>query len=142
MDEFFTGPGETVRRPDELLTAIRVVVPPPERVFRFRKAGTRPSMECSVVTVGVAFTPADGNGRSGAGSRAAGAEDADAIINHMVRTYSGVGKRTAERLVEEFGASVFDVIDANPERLSAVLSERRAQAVVAARQAERSAGLE
>ncbi len=88
------------------------------------------------------FPPADGNGGSGAGSRAAAAEGADAIIHHMVRTYSGVGKRTAERLVEEFGASVFDVIDANPERLSAVLSERRAQAVVAARQAERSAGLE
>jgi len=60
VDEFFTGPGETVRAPDELLTAVRVALPPPERVFRFRKAGTRPAMECSVVTVGVAFTPAGG----------------------------------------------------------------------------------
>lgn len=56
VEEFFTGPGETVRRPDELLTAIRIAIPPPERVFCFEKAGTRPSMECSVVTVGLAFT--------------------------------------------------------------------------------------
>ena len=34
--------------------------PPPERVFRFEKAGTRPAMECSVVTVGLAFTPREG----------------------------------------------------------------------------------
>ena len=58
--EFFTGPGQTVRRPDELLTRIRIPVPPPGRVFLFRKAGTRPAMECSVVTVGVAFTPEAG----------------------------------------------------------------------------------
>jgi len=58
--EFFTGPGATVRRPDELLTRIHVPIPPPKRVYRFKKAGTRPAMECSVVTVGVAFTRDDG----------------------------------------------------------------------------------
>jgi len=60
VEEFFTGPGATVREPDELLTAVRVAIPPGERVFRFEKAGTRPAMECSVVTVGIAFTPDDG----------------------------------------------------------------------------------
>ncbi|MEN8150609.1 MAG: xanthine dehydrogenase family protein subunit M [Planctomycetota bacterium] len=60
VEEFFTGPGETVREPTELLTAIRIAIPPPNRSFHFEKAGTRPSMECSVVTVGVAFTPRDG----------------------------------------------------------------------------------
>jgi xanthine dehydrogenase iron-sulfur cluster and FAD-binding subunit A len=58
--EFFTGPGRTVMTPGELLTAISFCVPAPERVFRFEKAGTRPSMECSVVTVGLAFTPRGG----------------------------------------------------------------------------------
>jgi xanthine dehydrogenase FAD-binding subunit len=58
--KFFTGPGATVRRPDELLTQVRVPIPPPKRIFRFQKAGTRPAMECSVVTVGVAFTMDDG----------------------------------------------------------------------------------
>jgi CO/xanthine dehydrogenase FAD-binding subunit len=60
VDAFFTGPGGSVLQPSELLTEVRFDVPPPARVFRFEKAGTRPSMECSVVTVGVAFTPRDG----------------------------------------------------------------------------------
>lgn len=57
VEEFFTGPGATVMRADELLVEARFDVPPRDRVFRFEKAGTRPSMECSVVTVGIAFTP-------------------------------------------------------------------------------------
>lgn len=60
LSEFFTGPGKTVMRPGELLIEVLVGVPPPDRVFRFEKAGTRPAMECSVVTVGLAFTPRDG----------------------------------------------------------------------------------
>jgi CO/xanthine dehydrogenase FAD-binding subunit len=59
VEQFFTGPGESVLRPDELLVEVRFDLPSPERVFRFEKAGTRPAMECSVVTVGVAFTPRD-----------------------------------------------------------------------------------
>ncbi len=57
VEDFFTGPGESVLRPDEIIVETRFGVPPPERVFRFTKAGTRPAMECSVVTVGLAFTP-------------------------------------------------------------------------------------
>ncbi len=60
MEEFFVGPGETVLRADEILVETRFAIPPPDRVFRFEKAGTRPSMECSVVTVGLAFTPREG----------------------------------------------------------------------------------
>jgi CO/xanthine dehydrogenase FAD-binding subunit len=60
VEDFFTGPGSSVMRPDELLVEVRLDPPPAERVFRFEKAGTRPAMECSVVTVGVAFTPRDG----------------------------------------------------------------------------------
>jgi CO/xanthine dehydrogenase FAD-binding subunit len=57
VEEFFTGPGKTVLRPDELLVEVRLRVPELGRVFRFEKAGTRPAMECSVVTVGLAYTP-------------------------------------------------------------------------------------
>lgn len=56
-EEFFTGPGQTVMRPEEIIVEIRFGVPPPGRIFRFMKAGTRPAMECSVVTAGLAFTP-------------------------------------------------------------------------------------
>jgi carbon-monoxide dehydrogenase medium subunit len=58
--DLFTGPGTTVLQENELLVKISFEVPAPERVFRFEKAGTRPSMECSVVTVGLAYTPDQG----------------------------------------------------------------------------------
>jgi len=56
----------------------------------------------------------------------------------MVRNYAGVGKRTAEVLVEHFGPKVFEVIDQEPGRLTEVLSEGRAKAVVVAREQERA----
>jgi uroporphyrinogen-III synthase len=56
----------------------------------------------------------------------------------MVRNYAGVGKRTAEALVDHFGPGVFEVIDSAPARLTEVLSEGRAKAVVAAREQERA----
>lgn len=38
---FITGPGRTERRPDELLTAVRVPVPEKERSYWYRKVGPR-----------------------------------------------------------------------------------------------------
>ncbi len=61
-------------------------------------------------------------------------------VEHMVGHYKGVGRKTAERLVEELGAGVFDVIDSDPRRIGKILSERRAAAVIAGRAAEREAG--
>ena len=54
----------------------------------------------------------------------------------MVRNYAGVGKRTAEVLVEHFGDKVFDVIDSEPDRLTEVLSAGRAKIVREARRVE------
>jgi len=60
VEEFFTGPGETVLEPDEMIVEVRFPAPAPGRVFRFEKAGTRPAMECSFVTVGLAYDIRDG----------------------------------------------------------------------------------
>jgi hypothetical protein len=76
-----------------------------------------------------------GDGRSG--EREVVERDA---VEHMVGHYKGVGRKTAERLVEELGAGVFDVIDSDPRRIGKILSERRAAAVIAGRAAEREAG--
>jgi hypothetical protein len=56
----------------------------------------------------------------------------------MIRNYTGVGRRTAEALVDRFGEDVFQVIDREPGRLTEVLSAARARAVIAAREAEGS----
>jgi hypothetical protein len=61
------------------------------------------------------------------------------LVEKMERGYQGVGRRTAERLVEEFGDRVLDVIDNEPQRIEAVLPRGRAQAVLDGRRAEREA---
>jgi uncharacterized protein (TIGR00288 family) len=61
------------------------------------------------------------------------------MVERMARGYQGVGRRTAERLVEEFGDRVLDVIDNEPGRIEGVLPKGRAQAVIDGRRAEREA---
>jgi hypothetical protein len=61
---------------------------------------------------------------------------AGGVVEHMVRNYKGVGRKTAETLAAEFGTDVFDVIDSNPDRIRSILPGRRADAVIAGRAAE------
>lgn len=51
LEQFFVGPGKTVKRPEELLTAIVFARPAPDFVARFRKSGPRPALEISTVSV-------------------------------------------------------------------------------------------
>ena len=54
--EFFTGPGATVKRDDELLTAIEFAVPESGFVAGFSKSGPRPALEISTISLGIAGT--------------------------------------------------------------------------------------
>ncbi|CUW39549.1 xanthine dehydrogenase, small subunit (fragment of part 1) [Magnetospirillum sp. XM-1] len=56
MAEFFTGPGRTVRRPDELITGFSIPLPRLRTVSRFVKFGTRPALDISAVSIGFAAT--------------------------------------------------------------------------------------
>jgi len=58
-------------------------------------------------------------------------------IDRMSKAYPSVGRRTAERLFEEFGDELHKVIDTQPERIKAILPEHRARAVIDGRKAER-----
>jgi hypothetical protein len=58
-------------------------------------------------------------------------------IDQMSKAYPSVGRRTAERLYEEFGDDLLTVIDTQPERIKAILPEHRARAVIDGRKAER-----
>jgi xanthine dehydrogenase FAD-binding subunit len=51
--EFFTGPGKTVRAAHELVTAIRLPVPPAGFVAKFFKFGTRPALDISAIAIGL-----------------------------------------------------------------------------------------
>jgi len=60
LKDFFTGPGRTVRRDDELLTAVIFVRPAENFVGYFRKSGPRPALEISTVSLGIGGNLTDG----------------------------------------------------------------------------------
>ena len=69
--------------------------------------------------------------------------DPGAITRYLTHRYKGVGARTAETLVERFGDEVFEILHAEPRRVTEVLPERRAAQLVQAWRADlarRSAG--
>lgn len=60
LTEFFVGPGKTRRAPSELLAAVRIGLPPAHHYARFFKFGTRPALDISTVSIGIAGTLTDG----------------------------------------------------------------------------------
>jgi CO/xanthine dehydrogenase FAD-binding subunit len=54
LKNFFKGPGQSRLRKTEILTSIKFRTPPPDFVAGFVKFGTRPSLDISVVSVGIA----------------------------------------------------------------------------------------
>ena len=58
--DFFEGPGQTKLRSNEILTAVIFRQPPQDFVAGFEKFGTRPSMDISVVSVGLGGRLKDG----------------------------------------------------------------------------------
>jgi CO/xanthine dehydrogenase FAD-binding subunit len=53
LDAFFTAPGRTVKRDDELLTAVLFDKPVEAFVARCRKSGPRPALEIATVSIGI-----------------------------------------------------------------------------------------
>jgi hypothetical protein len=53
-----------------------------------------------------------------------------AAIRYLSNSYKGVGVKTAEALVEHFGADLFEVLQASPEKIEDVIPANRAGAVL------------
>ena len=53
LGEFFTGPGATVREPNELVTGISFATPGPDFIGAFIKSGPRPALEISTVSMAI-----------------------------------------------------------------------------------------
>ncbi|MBL6933302.1 MAG: xanthine dehydrogenase family protein subunit M [Rhodospirillales bacterium] len=60
LKDFFTGPGKTVKRAEELLSAVCFAVPEQRARARFLKSGPRPALEISVVSAALSALR-DGN---------------------------------------------------------------------------------
>ena len=54
LAEYFAGPGRTRRAASELLTGVRVPVPPAGHYARFFKFGTRPALDISAISIAIA----------------------------------------------------------------------------------------
>ena len=54
LAEFFVGPGKTRRRPAELLVGLRIGLPSAHHYARFFKFGTRPALDISTISIGIA----------------------------------------------------------------------------------------
>jgi CO/xanthine dehydrogenase FAD-binding subunit len=61
LNQFFLGPGQTVRAVDEVLTEIVIPPLPPSTASAFLKAGRRKAMEISVVNVAARITLENGS---------------------------------------------------------------------------------
>ena len=57
---FFVGPGKTRKSLCELVTGVRIPVPAANHVARFYKLGTRPALDISTISIGVAGSFRDG----------------------------------------------------------------------------------
>jgi carbon-monoxide dehydrogenase medium subunit len=89
LEDFLLGPGETARRPDELVTAVRFAPPGPRSATAFVKAGRRRAMEIAVACAAVRLT-LDARGERCVAARVA----LGAVAPTTVRA------REAERLLE------------------------------------------
>jgi CO/xanthine dehydrogenase FAD-binding subunit len=56
LAEFFVGPGKTKRGPAELLAGVRIALPPANHYASFFKFGTRPALDISTISIGIAGT--------------------------------------------------------------------------------------
>ena len=54
ISTIFTGPGKTRKSLCELVTGVRIPVPGADHVSRFYKHGTRPALDISTISIGVA----------------------------------------------------------------------------------------
>jgi CO/xanthine dehydrogenase FAD-binding subunit len=59
LDQFFTGPGQTVRTPAEVLTEVQIPPPLPRTGTSFLKVGRRKAMELSIVCVAARISLAE-----------------------------------------------------------------------------------
>jgi CO/xanthine dehydrogenase FAD-binding subunit len=56
LADFFLGPGKTKRSPAELLAGVRIALPSANHYARFFKFGTRPALDISTISIGIAGT--------------------------------------------------------------------------------------
>ncbi len=68
--------------------------------------------------------------------------DATAMVRYLTHSYKGVGQKTAESLVEAFGAELYQVMADDPARVARAIPPRRAEHLLSAWRADLTRRLE
>ncbi len=115
LQDFFKGPGETVRQPDELLVEVRIQVAGQTAVFL--KLGRRKAMTCAVASVAVRLEMADRT-----------CTEARIALGSMAPTPLRCKKTEAETRGEKLDAEVVARLAADAVGESSPIDDQRATA--------------
>ena len=99
LTEFFTGPGQTIMTPDEILTEIRMPLLPSRTASSFIKLGQRRSMAIALVSVATRLT-LDAQGIVSDARIVLGAVAPTPIRAHAAETVL-TGSRLSDKLIEQ-----------------------------------------
>jgi len=107
LAEFFTGPGNTQMRSDELLTAVEFDRPADEFRAIYLKSGPRPALEISTVSLGAA---ANVSGGSAHGTRIAIGAAAPTPLRARATEKLVEGRRLDAALIEQAARAAVDEV--------------------------------
>jgi len=129
LEDFMTGVRQTIRRPDELLTAVRWPVPAPHSVSAFHKLALRKADAISVLSVAV-MVERDEDGRCGCARIAMGAVAPRPIRAHAAEDMLRGQSLTPEAIAEAARLSVEATCCIDDIRGSAAYRQRVTEALV------------
>ncbi len=135
-DEFFTGPGRSVRRPDELVVAVEA--PAARGAQLFAKIGPRNAMVIAVCSLALELDPARRRVGTGIGSAAptpVRARDAEAFLAGALEEHRcWDGGQLPDPVVSRFGELVAAAASPIDDVRGSAAYRRRALAVLAGRE--------
>ncbi len=142
QDEKDTGSGKKApsdRKAGEKKTTTRKAAekkPPAKKTGKGKATRKEPAADQSKAKASGPKKPA-GSGKQEAGSQGVLEPSAlnlprgrASVIKYLSNSYAGVGKKTAETLVDELGDELFQVLQTDPKRIQKVLPPARAEKVL------------
>jgi len=119
--------GSTRRRGDDAVVLL------PGQAVATPKAGSQNGGGQPAQETPVQDTPGNDRGAAAGGAADLGLPtEPAAIVRYLTHRYRGVGEKTAESLVERFGADLFRVFQEDPEAIREAVTPKRAEQVLEA----------
>ena len=102
IDQFITGPKKTILKPGEILSAVRVKIPPAKTIQHFEKVGKREALAIAVASFAALVELAD-NGSIASARFAWGSIGPTVFVSQEIND-AVVGRRLDEKTLDEAGS--------------------------------------